>query len=169
MSVTSNTGPLVALAKADLLHVLKDLFGETHIPPGVHRELLAKAGTEAVRLDAALADHVKVTQVGPLPQRVEQAIRDLGTGEAQAIALAMSVGSTLVIDERQGRLIARQLGVVVTGTVGVLIEAKSAGLIAEVRPLLEKTRDNGYYFTQALIDAAARVCGEWNEHGDGQA
>lgn len=55
MPVVSDTGPLIALAKADNLSVLKRLFGQILIPPAVYRELMAKSGPEAERLDRALA------------------------------------------------------------------------------------------------------------------
>jgi len=41
MTIASNTGPLIALAKADHLSLLKTLYGDVLIPPVVHRELLA--------------------------------------------------------------------------------------------------------------------------------
>ena len=65
MSVVSNTGPLIALAKIDRLALLQQLFGEVFIPPVVHRELLGKAGAEANRLDQALATFVHV-HVAPI-------------------------------------------------------------------------------------------------------
>ena len=48
-AVVSNTGPLIALAKADRLTVLEAMYGVVQIPPAVHRELLAKTGPEAQR------------------------------------------------------------------------------------------------------------------------
>ena len=47
MTVVSNTGPLIALAKAAQLPLLERVFGRVHIPLAVHRELLAKSGPEA--------------------------------------------------------------------------------------------------------------------------
>ncbi len=60
MSIVSNTGPLIALAKANRLELLPALYGTVHIPPAVHRELLAKTGVEAARLDQALASWLMV-------------------------------------------------------------------------------------------------------------
>lgn len=60
MSIVSNTGPLIALAKVDLLPLLERLFKQVRIPPAVHRELLAKSGPEAARLDDALARFILV-------------------------------------------------------------------------------------------------------------
>lgn len=44
----------------------------------------------------------------------------------------------LLIDERKGRKIAQDHGILITGLIGVLIEAKSNELIKEVKPLLDK-------------------------------
>jgi predicted nucleic acid-binding protein len=41
VTVASDTGPLIALAKADALSLLRTMFGEVQVPPAVHRELLA--------------------------------------------------------------------------------------------------------------------------------
>jgi predicted nucleic acid-binding protein len=61
VSLVSDTGLLAALAKIDALALLKHLFGEVRIPQAVHREMLAKAGVEAERLDCALNDFIRVT------------------------------------------------------------------------------------------------------------
>jgi predicted nucleic acid-binding protein len=58
---------------------------------------------------------------------------DIGPGEAEAIALAIEAGAArIVLDDKKARRIARELGVTVTGTVGVLLRAKQRGL--RVRP-----------------------------------
>ena len=44
MTIVTNTGPLVILAKIDHLALLQQMFTEVVIPPAVHRELLAKSG-----------------------------------------------------------------------------------------------------------------------------
>lgn len=160
MSIASNTGPLIAFAKADAFSLLKTLFAEVHIPPAVHRELLAKTGPEAQRLDEAFNDFVLPAPSPPLPPTVEQFTRNLGDGEQQAIALAIHLGVGLLIDDRQGRTAARRLGIAVIGTAGVLIQAKQAGLIPQIRAVLEEMRRNGYWLSDALVDTAARLAGE---------
>jgi len=160
VTIVSNTGPLIALAKADLLHLLNALFGQVEIPLAVHRELLAKTGAEAERIDAAVGDYVVVTDPATPTPQVLKVIHGLGPGEEKAIGLAFERGTGLIIDDRLGRAAAKALGLIVTGTVGVLIEAKRADLIPAVRSPLEKMQAHGYYFSDALIDAAARLAGE---------
>lgn len=82
--------------------------------------------------------------------------------EAEAIALAEALpNARLLIDERRGRRIARSLNLRVTGTAGVLLVAKGAGLISHVRPLLDALiDDHGLHLSAALRSATLREAGE---------
>jgi predicted nucleic acid-binding protein len=160
MIAVSDTGPLIALAKVDQLRLLERLFEQVHIPSAVHRELLAKSGPEAARLDKALAHFIKVAQAPQLQAEVKAATLRLGPGERQAVALASESNALLVMDDRLGRAAARRLGLTLTGLVGVLIRAKETGLISGVRPLLNEIRQQGYWLSDELLDVAAKLAGE---------
>jgi hypothetical protein len=71
---------------------------------------------------------------------------EVDAGEAGAIALAIEANADLLLmDERRGRLAATRLGRRVGGVVGVVVEAKAAGLIPAVRPILDAlTREVGF-------------------------
>lgn len=62
---------------------------------------------------------------------------DLDPGEIAALALELGIAD-LLIDEQLARTVALQLGLRVSGLLGVLIEAKHRGLTPEVRPLLDR-------------------------------
>jgi predicted nucleic acid-binding protein len=160
VSIVSNTSPLIALAKADALPLLKSLFGEVVIPPAVYHELLAKAGAEVHRLDDALNDFIHRLPMPTVTPEQEQATQHLGEGEQQAVLMAHHRGELLLVDDRQGRNSARTLNVPVTGTIGVLVKAKQAGLISAVLPILEQIRQNGYWLSDAMLETAARLAGE---------
>ncbi|MBC8254138.1 MAG: hypothetical protein H8E35_08915, partial [Ardenticatenia bacterium] len=83
MTVVSDTGPLIALAKVDRLSLFEQLFEHVFIPPAVHRELLAKSGPESARLDNALSGFIEVTQVSSLAPEVKAATLRLDPGERQ--------------------------------------------------------------------------------------
>jgi predicted nucleic acid-binding protein len=82
--VVSNTGPIVAPAKADYLSLLPIFYGEVLIPPAVHRELLAKIGPEAQRIDDGL--NRRAAQV--LRDRGAEPMSARGVGRASRDALA---------------------------------------------------------------------------------
>jgi predicted nucleic acid-binding protein len=81
---------------------------------------------------------------------------ELGAGESAVISVAVRLRASLVlIDERRARRIATQAyDLAVKGTAGVLVEAKRAGLISRVRPVLETLNQRGYYLSRRLIDSA---------------
>jgi predicted nucleic acid-binding protein len=160
MTVVSNTGPIVALAKADALPLLQVLYTEILIPPAVHRELLAKVGPEANRIDDALAAFVRISPISHTPEEIERLASGLGAGEQQAICLALASPGLVVIDDQAGRKTAQRLGIAVTGAGGVLLEAKQDGHIPLVRPIVETIRAHGYWLSDALVDTASRLAGE---------
>jgi len=64
---------------------------------------------------------------------------NLHAGESEAIALALERGiKGIILDDKQAREIADELGLKVIGTLGLLILAKRKGLLSEVRPVIVK-------------------------------
>jgi len=89
-------------------------------------------------------------------------IRDLDQGEAESIALAIELeADLLILDEREGRRLAKRFGLNVTGVLGVLLEAKAADLIQEVRPLVQELRDRaGFYLSEDVQQLICKLAGE---------
>ena len=160
--IASNTGPLIALAKANRLDLLERLFGQIEIPPAVQRELFAEKMPEAEHLDEALARFIQIAPTPAIPPAVQIVTAQLGAGEQQAIALAFERKTVLLIDDHAGRAAARRLGLSVTGVAGVLIRAKESGLIPAVRPVLEEIRQRGYWLSDELLETAIKLAGEKN-------
>jgi predicted nucleic acid-binding protein len=160
VSVVSDAGPLIALAKANLLPILSALFQEVWIPPEVYREMLAKSSPECDWLRQALGGLIQVAPHSPLPPEVVTATIGLDEGERHAIAFALHSGLLLVMDDLQARHACRRFGLRVTGTVGVLLRAKQEGLLVCVRPVLDLMQGQGYWFSKSLIEQATELAGE---------
>ncbi|MCB0211603.1 MAG: DUF3368 domain-containing protein [Anaerolineae bacterium] len=160
MTIVSDTGPLIALAKIDHLWLLENLFSELYIPPMVHRELLAKNSPEAVILDQALSGFIHVAAPPTLPAEVETATHRLDPSEQQAVALAYHRQEPIMLDDRLGRAAAKKLGLRVTGTAAVLLQAKKSLHIPAVRPLLIEIRQNGYWLSDEFLNAVTKLAGE---------
>lgn len=69
--------------------------------------------------------------------------------------------AVVLMDEKEGRRSAQRFGLKTVGVVGVLIEAKSRGLVARIGPLLERLRqDAGFFLSNRVIQQACTFCGE---------
>lgn len=162
MKVVSNTGPIIALAKADRLSILKELFIEVFIPPAVHKELFAKTGSEGDIIERALNDFIHVSHLETLEESVRLVLSDLDEGEKQAVRLASSMSKdvVLLLDDKAGRQTAAKLNIPITGVVGILLLAKKKGLIKNVTEIIEEMRNNGYWLSDEVINTTKIYAGE---------
>jgi hypothetical protein len=158
----ADAGPLVGLARIGLLGILRDLYREILIPPRVFDELRvaeSRPGSRAL-LEAVRAEWL--LQVAPEPAEDLQGLRLLvDPGEAEAIILALQKGSRfLLIDDKQGRALARSRGLRIVGTGGVLLSAKEHKLIERVSPVLDRLTACGYRLAVGLKRKILELAGE---------
>jgi predicted nucleic acid-binding protein len=157
--VVSNTSPLLYLHQVGHLDLLQKLYGRIKIPSAVRIELQAGAERGVSVPDVRALEWID-EQVLP-DKTLVPVVVDLGSGEAEAIALALSYpGSLLILDGRLGRRIARLSGVTCTGTLGLLVRAKQAGLLARVAPIAEALRETTMHLTPELIETVLKEAGE---------
>ena len=155
MNVVCNTSPLLVLAKIQRLDLLTQLYARLVIPEAVLDEIGAKADDAAAQIQAWVATP-RVTVPRATPQTLAGLPVDLGAGEREAIALALETAADLVVlDDQAGRRLARARGLQVTGTVGVLVEARARGLLPALRPELERLRAAGLWLAEAFYQ---RLC-----------
>lgn len=157
--VISNTSPLLYLHQVGQLDLLRRLYGQVQIPPAVRAELRAGAEQGVSVPDTRALEWL---QIRPLRETtLLPVVIDLGTGEAEAIALALAhPGSLLILDDSLGRRIARLNGLTFTGTLGVLVKAKKEGLLSRVSPVIEELRKTTMYLTETLIGKLLKEAGE---------
>ena len=156
--VISNTTPLIGLSGLNYLPLLRDLYTEVWIPREVEKEFLALDETVYQEvLDSA--PWIKVVDLtNPHSAAIYQGIDD---GEAEVFALAAEYDARLVLlDENKGRKKAKEIGLPVKGTVGVLLEAKEEGLIEVIKPFLIRLRANGIYLSELHINNALQDADE---------
>ena len=88
-------------------------------------------------------------------------VTDLGDGERAAIALAASRKSDLLLlDDALARRHAKLLGLVVSGTLGVLLKAKQVGLVPAVAPLVDRLDVLGFRLAAETRAAVLALAGE---------
>lgn len=161
MIIVSDTSPIHNLAAIHQLDLLQQLYETVIIPEAVYQELTSPevpvaGGTEVQTLDWIQTRSVKNLAV------VEALGNELDRGEAEAIALALELEADLVlIDEHRGRMVAQRLDLHHTGIIGLLVEAKSNGLILEVKPLLDALINQaGFWISRSLYDRVLEMVDE---------
>jgi predicted nucleic acid-binding protein len=126
MIIVADTSPLNYLVQIGADHVLLPLYGRIIVPPQVVGELLEAGAPEAVQEWAACPPAWLEVKA---PAHVDTSL-PIDPGEAAAIALARELkADRLLIDEQDGREVARRLGLNVAGTLAVLRDAALAGLL----------------------------------------
>lgn len=134
--VVADASALISLSWVDQLRILPALFGRVVVPPAVV--------AESTHSQFALPAWIDVLEPHrPLDQRV--VVAHLGAGETEVLCLGLELdGAWLIVDDAQARALARQLGLRMLGTAAVLVEAKRAGLLAQVRPTLDALLVKGF-------------------------
>jgi len=159
--VVSDTSPINNLAAIGVLDLLRALYGTVVIPEAVYAELtdpnFLVAGSKAVQS----LDWIQVRAVTERTM-IESLRGELDPGESESIALALELNAERVlIDERRGREVAKRLNLRYTGLLGVLVEAKAQGLIAEVKPSLDALINQaGFWVAKPLYDSVLKLVGE---------
>ncbi|MBI2000889.1 MAG: DUF3368 domain-containing protein [candidate division NC10 bacterium] len=160
MRVICNSGPLIHLARPAHFDLLRVLFGRVLIPPAVYQEVAVLGKGEDGSRELARSGWIHQRR----PHRADL-IAALGTflgrGEAEAIALAGERTNTLLlIDETHGRRVARNMGIMVRGTLGVLLDGHRGGHVADLGGAIGRMRERGTWIADDLVAAvlaAARV------------
>jgi predicted nucleic acid-binding protein len=161
MTVVSNTTPLIGLASIQKFELLKQLFGEIHIPQAVYNEAVVKGHEEGgAKNEVSEASWIKVVSVKD-KLAVKVLLDELDDGEAETIILAEELAADWVLmDERKGRRKLAELGIQKIGTVGILLKAKKIGLLEEIKPYLFRLRERGFSISQYVIDVVIEQAGE---------
>lgn len=66
----------------------------------------------------------------------------------------------VIIDDNAAKKTAKYLGLTVTGTLGVLLKAKSSGVVQEIAPLLFEMKRNGFYIDTVIENFILEQAGE---------
>jgi predicted nucleic acid-binding protein len=138
---------LIGLERIGQLDLLPALYHPILIPPAVASEF---------------GFSLPWLQVQPPTNRTAVNVlrTTLGSGESEAIVLAQEINALAILDDKRARRAARQLGLKVKGTVGLLVQARQTGVIPLLKPLLNALEANGFFLSDELKEEALRLVGE---------
>jgi predicted nucleic acid-binding protein len=158
--IVCDTSPLLILAKVGRLRLLTTLYGSVEIPMAVLDEVNVRQ-----RPDAEAIRHWRHKQDISVREPSEASLHrlpeELGDGERAALALAIERDADLVVlDDQQGRRIAKQRGLSVTGTIGVLVEARADGHVDSLRQELDRVVEAGLWISESFYERLLQEFGE---------
>jgi len=162
LKAVANSSVLIALSRIGQLELLFRRFPKgILIPQAVWREVVEAGKGQPGAAEVASASWITVHAVED-ESLVSLLRMGLDEGEAEAIALGHEQQVEVVLlDEKDARRAARGLGLAVLGTVGILIWAKRAGLIASLREQLDALQTQGNFrLSRAVYEEALRIVRE---------
>jgi len=159
-TVIVNSTPLISLSAIDQLDLLQQLYGMVFIPEAVREEIMAKPSSKAAQQLARNNSWLQARTIENIQHK--QTFRtQLHAGEVEVMILGQELQADLLImDDLLARKYADYLGFKVVGTIGILLLAKSKGLIFAVKPLLDQLIAQHIYIGNKLYSDALKLAKE---------
>ena len=161
--VISDATVLIALARAGYLWLLKKLWGSVIIPDAVYLETMKGLPGKSEIDEAVNSGWIKVQKVQN--QRVVRFLQgDLrGRGECECIILTEEIDvKTVLIDDKKARKIARQAGIEVIGTLGLLVMAAREEILSreEAIKVIHLLVENDFRLSEPVVQKAISLIKE---------
>lgn len=154
-----DASPLIFLARAGYIDLLKLIADEVVVPQVVAGEILRRGAEDPTVQTLTTTPWLRIAESGPVPASIER--WDLGSGESSVLTWCLAHrGARAVIDDLAGRRCARAHGIELHGTLGLVLLGKQRGALTAARPVLEKMRRSGMYLSDHVLDRALHTVGE---------
>lgn len=156
MLVISDTTPIISLMKAEKLELLQKMFETVIVPDAVYYELTENPlySTEASQIISCSFIHKEKVD-NEEAVHILRKVTGLDAGESEAIVMIdEKKADLLLMDEHKGRQIAKKMGITITGTVGILIQAFDENMLTEdeICGCLEKLRESNVRISESLYN-----------------
>ena len=138
-TIISDTSCFIILTNIGELNILQKVYGKIITTPDI-----------ADDYSQPLPEWVEIVTVKD-KYRQQLLEMQIDKGESSAIALALETpGCTIILDDYKARVVAKQLGINITGTIGVIIKAKLKGIIPSIKPILEKIKQTNFHLSKEI-------------------
>ena len=129
------------------------------VPETVVAEVGAKGSDDPVARVVREATWISIEPSPSTPAPVLACKID--AGESAVLSLALGDPTCeVVLDDKAGRDCARRLGIPYLGSLGLVLLAKRLGVIAEVRPAIDRLREVGLYLDDEFVEEILNRLGE---------
>lgn len=154
-----NASPIIFLAQAGLLDMLRFAAAEIRLTAAVEQEIRKKPASDLAVM--AVADRRWFKAI-PNPI-IPPVIADWGLGPGESSVLAACLGdpnTAAILDDLAARRCANTLNIPLTGTLGLVLKAKQCGFIPSAEPVIRTLKHHGMYLSEKTIIRALAMVGE---------
>lgn len=161
MIVLADSSPLIALARAQHLELLRKFYGEVVVSRAVYEEITISGnglpGADEIRNSSWIRIESAPSIV---PAEIHTACKGLGTGERTLIWLAWSLrADLLLINEARARRVATMLGFPIAGSVAMLERGARLGHVANLQSVYLNLLRGGIYYNPKLLNQSLERLG----------
>ena len=154
-----NASPLIFFSRSGHWDLLTAIARRLIVPQAVATEILARGDQDSTARQLRNDSQIEIGQAGQIPAEVE--MWGLGPGESAVVALARTIpGAVAVIDDLAGRKCAATFGLLVRGTLGIVLLAKQRNTVPAARPVIDDLLKAGMYLSRPVLDSALARVGE---------
>lgn len=143
--IISDSTTLIILSDLKRFNLLSNIFEKVYIPKKVFEEV-------SYRSNIRLPEFIEIIEAEQ-NELLTNLKKILDEGESEAIALAVQKKLPLIIDEKKGRKVAKNLDIEIIGLLGVLYLNYKKNYLSkkEIEEFLDKAILNGYRISTMLL------------------
>ena len=156
--IVCNASPLIFLSKIGRLDLLNNLFSEVLVPDGVWGEVTCKPDDFTAKLHELKSSGSLALFAVKNTVAVSAMIGRLHKGEAEVIVGAEELGiPAVILDDGYARNKAKQMGLSLTGILGILIAGRKMGFINDLSSDIEKLRGVGFRISESIVEQIRKI------------
>ena len=161
----ADSGPLIALARLELLNLPARYFSDVLVTATVWDEVIRKPREDEGRQLHHAIEGGWLRLVANPAMDVDDPAEEIQTsgidwGERSVLALAREMDAVVLIDDLRARRAAEKLALPVLGTIGLLSRARTSGAVGPLRPLFDTLSASGYFLPAELMRRVLAECDE---------
>ena len=154
--VVADTGPIISLAMIHQVELIEKILGELYISDTVWKELTQYKNKVPDKITLQYLKKRVVTLSSPGIKE-----KSIDIGELSSIALYEKIQADyLLIDDQKVRKVAENANINCIGSIGLLVSAKKAKLVQEIRPFFDVWLQSKRYFSRDLLNKILHDLGE---------
>ena len=155
MILIADSSALIALSIVNKIDVLEKLFDQVFVPKAVFEEISVNNKDESKQLYYYCKNRV-VEIVSMIDFNVS-----LGKGESEAMVLYKEQNADLLLcDDKKAKKFARNFGINIIGSLGVLLKAKEKKLIPQIAPLITTLQNSKIFIDENTCNTVLKIANE---------